>query len=324
MKKMTIVEPNVLVSENNTVGVLYNMYKKSNVKNPKFKVGFAIVLNQVDNFGPSARALLGIYKKTNSLKCICCNSSEAYFRFSVKAHRATLVPCVDTNNGPKLLTVDHDILNSLGGNYSISNLNPLCSTCNELRGSRFAGYAEFKYWYDNTAPNKRTTMPAPNFSFIDFKRNLSDGHHVKSIKGASTLPKKIRTEIVKSFRKGGKNPFEDINYSVWLMMERNFVNEFFSQLVYERVRHGHSIKTYEKKIFDYFNFPNGMTDHRKQKTHVLTNIELHISKARQLHRKIENEKRISLEKQRALPTVQEVNKNFGWKNIFSTIRKLFA
>jgi hypothetical protein len=284
-KQKFIFEPETKGAETkNTVFELYTLYKKTAVKNPKFKLEFVKTLKKQNNFGSSAKSLLEIYRITGELKCVCCNSKEAHFRFVKNNNTIMLQPYVETELGEKMLTVDHDILASMGGTNAASNLKPLCSTCNGLRGSRFAGYQEFKEWYDNTPPNHRTVMPTPNFCFINFLDNLNDGNHAKTITGATCIPPVVKKNIIKEFRRGGNSPFEKIMYGKWVIMNRVFVNDFFSTLVYERIRHGHNIQGYEKETVDFFDFPTGMTDQRHRRNHVQNKINLMISRARKAHK----------------------------------------
>lgn len=312
-------EPTKKVSTDNEVGVLYKMYKKTKFRNPKFKPEFAVkIKNRSCNFGSASMALINIYTKTKSLKCECCNSGQAYFKFKFIDNRVILSPFVQTIYGEKALTVDHNVLKSLGGSNSIDNYTPLCDFCNTLRGSRFADYDSFKYWYDNTPPNHRTSMPAPNFCFIDFKRNLNDGHHLRTIAGTKVLPESATRPIIKRFRKGETDLFQEINFGSWEKMDRDFVNDFISSLIHYRFMDYHNIQDYQKEKIDFFNFPKGMNDGRQKKKHITARINNAISRGHKLHRQRVN----------ALTPVhkeQPVQKaKFAFKDIFTYIRNIFA
>lgn len=97
--------------------------------------------------------------------CICCGrgkrESDKHFEYS---HEKGLNLFFKHNWKSVMLTVDHDLLSSLGGIAQTYNLNIMCEECNNLRGNSFAQVEEFIYWFNHP---KRKPITQKNFSYID-------------------------------------------------------------------------------------------------------------------------------------------------------------
>lgn len=318
MSRFTFAEPSIStkkskVKSDNAAGVIYHAMKKTKARNPKFKPAFVASLPRQHNYSKTVQVLLEMYKETGSLKCSCCESSEAYFVFHVENGRATFRPMVDTNNGRQVLTVDHDVLKSLGGKDEAQNYNPLCYKCNQIRGSRFAGFKEFKEWYDaQEVIDTLSGLPTANFCHIDFKSNLNNNIHCETISGATALPPQIIDELKKEMRRDQYDIFSKLSIKIWMKMDRNSANAILNELVLERIHKRHNKRHVELQNHNFFNHPKTMTDHRKVRMHIEEQLRTQIRKLRNIPAHISTEE------------VKKVNTAFSFKNIWSALKNIFA
>lgn len=97
--------------------------------------------------------------------CICCGKgkrkSDLYFQYT---NDSGLNLYAKYGWKSSMLTIDHNLLKSLGGDTQPNNLNTMCYECNYLRGNNFAEVDEFLYWYNHP---KRKSIIQKNFSYID-------------------------------------------------------------------------------------------------------------------------------------------------------------
>lgn len=304
----------------NAGGVIYTAMKKTKIRNPRFKPAFIASLPRQNNYSKPVACLLKKFKETGSLKCSCCDSSEAYFVFHVQDGRATFRAMVDVNGKPRQLTVDHDVLKSLGGVDGESNYNPLCYNCNQIRGSRFAEFKEFQDWYKSQEfIDTISGLPPANFCHVDFKQNLNEATHFQALKGASTLPKSMMNLLRKEMRKPHYDLFSQLSIKMWLTMDRAFANKTLNELVLERVHNTHNKRFVKVNEHDFFNYPKNMFDHRKIKNH----IEQQILAQVRLLRNIQSPAAIDNASKRSHEEVKAANASFFTK-IVVAVRKIFA
>lgn len=278
-----VTKKKINIKLDNAGGVIYTAMKKTKIRNPKFKPAFIATLPRANNYSKAVSCLLEKYKKTGSLKCSCCDSSEAYFVFSVSKGRVTFSAMVDVGGKPRALTVDHDMLKSLGGVDNSTNYNPLCYNCNQIRGSRFAGFKEFKEWYDSQEfIDTIAGLPVPNFCHTDFKQNLNDGVHFETINGATALPPSIMDALRKDIRKPEYDLFSVLSVKVWLKMDRDFANKTLNELVLERVHCRHQKRFIELQNHNFFNYSKNLCDHRKIKAHMEEQLRVQIRRLRNM------------------------------------------
>jgi|AGFT01.1.fsa_nt_gi hypothetical protein len=296
----------------NAGGVIYTAMKKSKIRNPRFKPAFVATLPRANNYSKSVACLLKKYKETGSLKCSCCDSSEAYFVFHVQDGRATFRAMVDVNGKARSLTVDHDLLKSLGGTDSEANYNPLCYNCNQIRGSRFAEFKEFKEWYDSQAfIDTIAGLPTANFCHVDFTQNLNNASHFETMQGASSLPNSVMNTLRKEIRQQHYDLFSKLSIKVWLKMDRDFANKTLNELVLDRVHNRHQKRFIEVQNHNFFNYPKNMCDHRKIKLHIEGQLVAQIRKLRNMQPEVVTEE------------VKETNVSFFTK-FMGAVRKIFA
>lgn len=97
--------------------------------------------------------------------CICCGKgkreSDLYFMHS---NETGLNLFAKYGWKSVMLTVDHNLLKSLGGIAQTYNLNTMCEECNNFRGNSFAQVEEFIYWFHHP---KKKRITQKNFSYID-------------------------------------------------------------------------------------------------------------------------------------------------------------
>lgn len=97
--------------------------------------------------------------------CVCCGKgkreNDLYFKY---ANDKGLNLFAKYGWKSVMLTVDHNLLKSLGGIAQPYNLNTMCEECNNFRGNSFAQVDEFIYWYNH--PQKKPIVQK-NFSYID-------------------------------------------------------------------------------------------------------------------------------------------------------------
>ncbi|WNV47583.1 hypothetical protein ENKO_481 [Klebsiella phage fENko-Kae01] len=301
------------VKTDNAAGLIYTAMKKSKVRNPKFKPAFVASLPRQHNYSKTVLVLLNMYKSSGSLKCSCCNSSEAYFVIHVECGRATFRAMVDTNSGRQVLTVDHDVLKSLGGKDEEQNYNPLCYKCNQIRGSRFAGFKEFKEWYDSQEViDTISGLPSANFCHIDFKSNLNNNIHCETINGATALPPNMMNELKKEMRRDQYDIFSKLSIKIWLKMDRDSANTILNELVLERIQKRHNKKHIKLQNHNFFNYQKNITDHRKIKMHIEEQLRAQVRKLRNTPVHVSTEE------------VKKVNTAFSFKNIWSALKNIFA
>lgn len=307
------------VKADNEAGILYNFLRKNRSTNVRFKPAFISTLGRRNYSGP-VDTMLAVYKKTGSLKCSCCNSSEAYFVLerNKSTNTASFRAMVDTDRGPQALTVDHDLLKSLGGMDSGKNYNPMCYDCNQVRGNRFAEFKEFKEWYDaQETIDKVKGLPDPNFCYVDFKSNIANGAHTKLLHGAKVLPQEVIDRVMKDVRSGNMDVTLRIPMRLWAYLDRDFANGLLNRMVYERVYYGFNIKDVGLRQQNFFT--NNIGDHRKLNLHIEKMIKSEIKKYRTLHNAAVQKAPV------AEPAVQKVQKKkFSLKGFFAHIAKYFA
>ena len=99
-------------------------------------------------------------------RCHCCGYKAVVASGTVKKRIS-----VYTFDFSQKLTVEHDLLRSLGGTRDAVNVKAVCRRCNNLRGNKFAEFNEFKQWYSaiiesGLDPKEEMKKVQPNFSYI--------------------------------------------------------------------------------------------------------------------------------------------------------------
>lgn len=305
--------------EPNIAHKLYNHMCKTKVRNLKFNAAFVNKLPLDDYFSRTTWKIIGMATNKHDMKCACCESSTAYYLLKKEDGIVRFKPYVDTANGRQALTVDHDILKSMGGSNNITNFNLLCEACNQLRGSCFARYDAFKDWYDaqDKVDGKVLTQPEQNYCHIDFLTNAGNGNASKVITGATVLPPNVLKPIVKSFRRGECNVFQDMSIRVFLLLDRTYANELLNKLVWERMYHGSDMKHLEVRNHNFFN--DKLADHRKIKLHIENQINIQIRVSKKLHAAWLAEQEAKVKEE-----VKTVNTGFTFMGIVNKIVKIFA
>jgi hypothetical protein len=95
--------------------------------------------------------------KAKGVKCVCCGLEGSYFLKSIDRainEKGEPIPhpgiwyvnlfAVTANGGRTLMTMDHILPKSLGGETHVKNLQPMCSPCNQQKGTTL-GLA-FQMW----------------------------------------------------------------------------------------------------------------------------------------------------------------------------------
>lgn len=305
--------------EPNIAKKLHDHMCKNKVRNLKLKASFVNKLPYGDYFSKTTWKIITMAKNSIDMKCSCCDSSTAYFLLKKEDGTLRFKPFVDTPSGRQSLTVDHDVLKSMGGSNNITNYNLLCHACNQLRGSCFARYESFKDWYDeqDKVDGKVLTEPEQNYCYIDFLTNVGNGNSTKVITGATVLPPNVLNPIIKSFRRGECNVFKDMSIRVFLLLNRTYANELLNKLVWERIYHGSDIKHIEVRNHNFFNY--NLVDHRKIKLHIEDQIKIQLRVSKKLHAAWleEQETKVTEVKEE----VKEANSGFILMGIINKMKK---
>lgn len=151
-KEYKNLSPSLIFEE---IKTFQEKYKDNNVPNVMiFSNGIKVRLN----------SKLRVFALGNT-HCICCGKgkreSDLYFQYT---NDAGLNLYAKYGWKSVKLTVDHNLLKSLGGIAQTYNLNTMCEDCNNFRGNSFAQVDEFIYWFNH--PNKKP-ITQKNFSYID-------------------------------------------------------------------------------------------------------------------------------------------------------------
>lgn len=110
---------------------------------------------------PSTVKVLNTILEHESTKCQLCGLDNMYFK--VKESNYITPYYTKPNGNPVLVTIDHNLLKSLGGSDLPKNLSLLCMDCNYKRDNISA---ELKEFLDN--PEMK-----PNFSYVEYNNNLT-------------------------------------------------------------------------------------------------------------------------------------------------------
>lgn len=305
---------------NNVAGVLYEAVRKTSARNVRFKAAFIATLPKVNNYGKTVRALLHYHQQHGELKCVCCGNDNVYFKFHKDKGRVTFKAMVSTGKGEMMMTVDHNVLKTLGGSDSISNYNPMCYKCNQVRGSRFAEYKEFKEWYDSQEViDTIAGMPDANFCFIDYKLNRNGNHFFNNIIGAKTLPPQLVNAMKKTMRSPKPDVFKHISMKEFISLDREYANKLLNELVYERSFNTLNCKDVPMGDYDFF-INSGSCDHRKIKMWIENRI------AKQLSKRLEIQRELTQNKVQPIveATPATVNASFTLKGMWTKFVSIFA
>jgi len=84
----------------------------------------------------------------NGTDCICCGAKGSYFSVETtnKDPNTGLhlnLYAINKYGDPVLMTKDHKVLKSLGGEDKVDNYSPMCLRCNNLRGNKYQNQQDF-------------------------------------------------------------------------------------------------------------------------------------------------------------------------------------
>lgn len=85
---------------------------------------------------------------TKGVDCICCGAKGDHFKLETNSKKPPQglhlnLYALNSNGHYVMMTKDHEILKSAGGSDSLSNMNPMCVTCNSKRGSDYPVLDDF-------------------------------------------------------------------------------------------------------------------------------------------------------------------------------------
>ena len=113
--------------------------------NVKFKNPYVLEhMNNENNFTKGISTLIKLLER-DGYKCFCCGKTNLFMMLNEKNR---FVIYTKHENKHIRMTLDHDLLKSLGGSDCLTNLHALCEECNSNRGCNFTTYDEFKKYYD--------------------------------------------------------------------------------------------------------------------------------------------------------------------------------
>lgn len=309
----------------NIAGVMYEACRKSKIKSPRFKAGFVATIPASKNYGKTVHALMHHYRNHGELKCACCGGDNVYFRFHKEKGRVTFKAYISTNGTEQLMTVDHDMLKSLGGPDTVANYNPMCYRCNQIRGSRFAEFKEFKDWYDSKEVIDTVTgLPNANFCFIDYALNKNNNQFFSNVVGSEALPPQLVEAMMKAMRTSSPDPFAYISIKEMLALDRNYANKLLNELVYERSFKVQNCRDVPMGEHDFF-IGCQSTDHRKIKIYIEEHVKAQLRKRMALQQTIRNVRgREANEAKAAKKEVQEATTSFTLQSLWIKFTSIFA
>lgn len=82
------------------------------------------------------------------IDCICCGAKGSHFNLETNSKKPPEglhlnLYAINSNGHIVMMTKDHCILKSAGGDDSLSNMNPMCVKCNNKRGSDYPVLDDF-------------------------------------------------------------------------------------------------------------------------------------------------------------------------------------
>lgn len=210
-----------------------------------------------DNFSQSTLKLLKVFKR-DGLKCDCCGGNDIKFKLHKNSQKIQFKAYLRKMNraGTYILvpmTLDHDVLDSLCGSNDVSNMHALCSTCNALRGNRWAEYKEFKDWYDSSE-NHHHNLPPVNYCYVNFKKNIDDSYIAKNLQDITCVPRQVKEVLTDNFSTG----------NIWLEnaigngtmnFSDNTMNNLLNEMVQVYMRNHVGIKNARKPKYNFTKFP---------------------------------------------------------------------
>ncbi|SOK59332.1 hypothetical protein [Yersinia phage fHe-Yen9-03] len=222
-----------------------------NVKNVKFKPSYVMNFDTNVNgvkMSKNVQKVVAVMKR-DGVKCHCCENESVFFEIIDKNQMAAFID----KNGKKIrLTLDHDKLDSLGGQNIIKNFHVLCEECNMIRGDSFAEYGAFKEWYDEKKKSGKKINKSKHYNYnrIDFDHNVK--YHFDTILFENGIPNPMKQKIINVFKT--KNTLSGI-YALKVMRKvgKEHLNKFLSELIYSTVAERLNIKPItNQKVFNLF------------------------------------------------------------------------
>lgn len=220
-----------------------------NGKNVQFKAKFLIDNPQVlkstgIKLSRKSKILVDVMKRDGT-ECHCCKR-PAYIFVDVRNNTASFT--LKRTKFEKIrMTIDHDLLDTLGGKVSAENSHMLCYSCNQLRDSLFAGYEEFKEWYDNTistgkcAPREIKKVQV-NYCHIDFERNFVKGSIQRSVCiDVNKIPLPIQSKFNKNYLCNSKFSCTDFDLHILRNYTEKAWDNYLNELLVTIIKHRQNI-----------------------------------------------------------------------------------
>lgn len=130
----TILDTIISFTEEKNIVQFINQYNIKKDKNWPFD-------HYIDDFKYDIRSRRLRLFKFKGISCIKCKKKASYFALEklIKTERDYSLNLYinDEELGEILMTIDHKIPKSLGGNSSFSNLQPMCFICNQQKGNNY-------------------------------------------------------------------------------------------------------------------------------------------------------------------------------------------
>lgn len=200
--------------------------------------------------------VIGSAMKRDGFACACCGASDVKYMLTKKQNNYSFIPVVRkmVNGKPRAvrMTMDHNLLDSLGGRYDVKNTKALCIDCNAQRGNLFAEFNEFKYWYDTT--EDKSVEPVTNFCYVDFKKNIQDSKISRNMVDIPVVPPYIKKALTERFSNGIIDLELVIDYGS-SNFRNDVMNDLLNGLIQAYLRNHLGLQYARKPNYDFTDFP---------------------------------------------------------------------
>lgn len=114
----------------------------------------------------------------NGTDCICCGAKGAYFSVETtnkdpKTGLHLNLYAINVHGDPVLMTKDHIVLKSLGGEDKVENYSPMCLRCNNLRGNMYPDQKEFIKAFNSDTPLRKQYANGNSVPNLESKRQIA-------------------------------------------------------------------------------------------------------------------------------------------------------
>lgn len=197
--KFTFEQPNENVIKK------YDLVKFNNVR---FKHAFAI--KNLKLLNDTTKSVINCFSR-DGVRCKCCGNTNIFYVIRDDGKKLNAV--IEKDGKILRITRDHNILKTLGGSNSNSNMNALCEYCNKLRGSDFAEYQEFKEYYDSFGESEYVVPTTANFCHIDYSMNFTNNKVRDNILKIDHLPETLKSDIISKLKVHRKSVVSNIKFN---------------------------------------------------------------------------------------------------------------